>query len=74
MDQQSNDIKSALRFHGCFRLTFKMNSLRQVTRQMLVYLSTFSLGIINFYRNSDKNVLHILSVANVSYLPVRITV
>ena len=33
-----------------------MNKLRQVTRQVLVYLSTLSLGVIAFYRTSDKKV------------------
>ena len=42
-----------------------MSSLRQDTRQMLVYLSTLSLGIITFHRTYDKNILHILSVTNV---------
>ena len=34
-----------------------MSSLRQVMRQMWVYLSILSLGIIHFYRTSDKNCL-----------------
>ena len=42
-----------------------MSSLRQGTRQMLVYLSTLSLGTITFHRTYDKNILHILSVTNV---------
>ena len=32
---------------------------------MLFYLSTSSLGLITFYRTSDKNVSHTLSVSNV---------
>ena len=34
-----------------------MSGLRQVMTQMLVYLSTLSLGII-FYRTSDKKIEH----------------
>ena len=40
-----------------------MSRLRQVMIQMLVYFSTSNLGISNFHRTSDTNVLHILSVS-----------
>ena len=33
-------------------------------RQLFVYLNALSLGMITFYRTSDKNVLFILSVSN----------
>ena len=42
-----------------------MNSLRQLTRQMPVYLITLSLGIINLYRTSDKTFYLILSILSV---------
>ena len=44
----------SIRSHGSLRLRSPMRRLRQVTRQMLVYLSTLSLGEITFYRTYLK--------------------
>ena len=38
----------SIRLHGSLKLGSQMSRLRQVTRQMLVYLSTFNLGILAF--------------------------
>ena len=36
--------------HSSLRLSSQMSKLRQVTRQMMVYLNTLSYGFITFYR------------------------
>ena len=40
--------------HGSLRLRSHLNSLRQVTRQMLIYFISLNLSIITFHRTSDK--------------------
>ena len=51
-----NEHNGQFSIHSCsnLRLGFQMSRLRQVTGQMIVYLSTPSLGIKTFYRTSVK--------------------
>ena len=57
---KGNKSWSAIRSHSSLCLGSQMSRLRQVTKQMSVYLSTLSLGVKTFYRTSYKSVLHLL--------------
>ena len=63
---KGGDINSQFSIHFCssHRLVFPNGRLRKLTRQVLIFLNTVSLGISTFYRTCHKNVLQILLVTN----------
>ena len=49
----------SIRLHVSLKLGSQMSRLRQLMKQVLIYLNTLNLGIVTFCRIFVKNVLHI---------------